>query len=271
MLAAHGSSPAAQVSGASIQRPASTSTSRSFSGTHPGPSGSWHHHQHVPRGSYSGLSNLPLAVPGAAGAPAPANLTTWRSHESTQSMPSMPGEIQTPARHASSLPYNTPSAAERPQWPSSTPQYQYTVTAEQQPQQQYHTHTQQHSPYGPAPMQSYPPAQQTAQHQPAYHPPQIPPQTEFQNLSVSGSPAAYTVAAPGTQSFVPPQQYHVAPMQSAEYQQPQASLPSQPIPAASYQHSASEQPFPGPTQQQSSVHYRDDSGRGYSLGHYPSA
>lgn len=236
------------------------------------------------RGSYAGLTTLPLAVPVSAPVQSQA-LTTWRSHESTQSVPSLPAEVHTPARSASSLPYSTPSHAERSQWPSTTPQYQYTV-AEQQHHPQYQPQTQvappqaqsqQHSPYGPAPMQSYPPAQHPSQQQPAYHPPQMHPQSEFQNLSVSASPGAYPVAAPGTQSFVPQQQYHVAPMQSTEYQQTHAAVPSQPMSASTYPQQTGEQayapsaPAPPHQQHQSSVHFRDEAGRGYPMAQFPPA
>jgi hypothetical protein len=278
LTVAQASSPGPHASGASIQRPASTSTSRSFSGTHPGPSGSWQTQQ-APRGSYVGLTNLPLAVPGTAPAQSQPGLTTWRSHESTQSVPSVPHDVHTPARNASSLPYNGPLHPERQHWPSTTPQYQYTVT-EQQPHAQYQTHpqapAQQHSPYSQAPVHTYPPVQHSQQ-QPAYHPPQMPPQSEFQNLSVSSSTSPYTVPAPVSQGFVPQQQYHIAPMQSAEYSQPQSHLPPQPLPPPSYHQPSSEQaypPPPPPQQQQpqhSSVHYRDDSGRAYPVGHYPPA
>ncbi|KAM0719772.1 hypothetical protein Q7P37_003905 [Cladosporium fusiforme] len=279
LLTAHASSPATQASGASIQRPASTSTSRSFSGTHPGASGSWHQQQqqqpsHIPRGSYSGLANLPLAVPGSAAIPPQSGLTTWRSHDSTQTVPSIAGDIHPPARNAS-LPYNAPSHSERPQWQATTSQYSYPVS-EQQPQTQYQAHPQQHSPYAQTTIHTYAQAQHPPQQQPAYHPPQMPPQTEFQNLSVSGSPASYSVSAPVTQGFVQNQTYQVAPMQTTEYQQHQAQVPPH-LPAPSYHATATEQAYsaPPPAQQQAhqqpSVHYRDDSGRGYPLSHYPSA
>ncbi|GAB7329586.1 hypothetical protein MBLNU13_g01342t1 [Cladosporium sp. NU13] len=275
------SSPGPHAAGASIQRPASTSTSRSFSGTHPGPSGSWQT-QHAPRGSYVGLTNLPLAVPGSATSQPQAGLTTWRSHESTQSVPSVPQDVHTPARNASSLPYNGPLNPDRQHWPSTTPQYQYTVT-EQQPQYQTHPQApaQQHSPYSQAPVHTYPPVQhaQQQQQQPAYHPPQMPPQSEFQNLSVSSSTSPYTVPAPVSQGFVPQQQYHFAPMQPTEYSQSQSQLPAQSLPPPTYHQASSEQPYQPPPppqqqqaqQQQSSVHYRDDSGRAYPVGHYPPA
>lgn len=277
LIATHASSPATQASGASIQRPASTSTSRSFSGSHPAPSGSWpQQQQQPPRGSYSGLTNLPLAVPGTA----TSGITAWRSHEGAQSVAPVAGDIHSTARNASSLPYNAPSHGDRTQWSSTAPQYhQYTV-AEQQPHAQYsghpqipqqHSASQQQSPYSQAPLSAYPPAQQAQQQQPAYHPPQMPPQSEFQNLSVSGSPSPYTVSAPGTQSFVPQAQYHIAPMQSTEYQQPPAHLPTQPMPAPSYQHPSAEQGYPPQPSQQSQPQYRDDSGRAYSMAHYPPA
>jgi hypothetical protein len=266
LIATHASSPATQASGASIQRPASTSTSRSFSGSHPAPAGSWpQQQQQPPRGSYSGLTNLPLAVPGTA--------TAWRSHEGAQGVAPVAGDIHTTAQRTS-LPYNAPHA-DRAQWSSTAPQYQYTVP-EQQSHAQYPGHAQipqqqhaaQQSPYSQAPLSAYPPAQQTQQQQPAYHPPQMPPQSEFQNLSVSGSTSPYTVSAPGTQSFVPQPQYHIAPMQSTEYQQPPAHLPTQPMPAPSYQHPSAEQGYPP---QQAQTQYRDDSGRAYSMAHYPPA
>jgi hypothetical protein len=268
IIATHASSPATQASGASIQRPASTSTSRSFSASHPAPSGSWpQQQQQPPRGSYSGLTNLPLAVPGTA--------TAWRSHEGAQGVTPVAGDIHTTARSATSLPYNAPHA-ERTQWSSTAPQYQYAV-AEQQSHAQYPAHAQipqqhaaqQQSPYSQAPLSAYPPAQQSQQQQPAYHPPQMPPQSEFQNLSVSGSTSPYTVSAPGTQSFVPQPQYHIAPMQSTEYQPP-SHLPTQPMAAPSYQHPSAEQGYP-PQQAQAQTQYRDDSGRAYSMAHYPPA
>jgi hypothetical protein len=79
------------------------------------------------------------------------------------------------------------------------------------------------------------------------------------------------VSAPGTQSFVPQAQYHIAPMQSTEYQQPPAHLPTQPMPAPSYQHPSAEQGYPPQPSQQGQTQYRDDSGRAYSMAHYPPA
>lgn len=268
LIATHASSPATQASGASIQRPASTSTSRSFSGSHPAPSGSWpQQQQQPPRGSYSGLTNLPLAVPGTA--------TAWRSHEGAQPVAPVAGDIHTTARNATSLPYNATSHADRTQWSSTAPQYhQYAEPHAQYPGHaqitQQHAAAQQQSPYSQAPLSAYPPAQQTQQQQPAYHPPQMPPQSEFQNLSVSGSTSPYTVSAPGTQSFVPQPQYHIAPMQSTEYQPP-SHLPTQPMAAPSYQHPSAEQGYPPQQGQQAQTQYRDDSGRAYSMAHYPPA
>ena len=270
LIATHASSPATQASGASIQRPDSTSTSRSFSGSHPAPAGSWpQQQQQPPRGSYSGLTNLPLAVPGTA--------TAWRSHEGAQGVAPIAGDIHTTARNATSLPYNAPHS-DRTQWSSTASQYQYAVP-EQQSHAQYPGHAQipqqqhaaqQQSPYSQAPLSAYPPAQQTQQQQPAYHPPQMPPQSEFQNLSVSGSTSPYTVSAPGTQSFVPQPQYHIAPMQSTEYQPP-SHLPTQSMAAPSYQHPSAEQGYPPQQAQQAQTQYRDDSGRAYSMAHYPPA
>lgn len=258
----HASSPATQAPGVSIQRPASTSTSRSFSST-TAHSGTWQQQQ-APRSGYNAPPSLPLAVPGTQAAQQP-NLTTWRSHDSA--LPSVPGEIHTPAQAHPSIPYTTPTHGDRPQWAPA--QYAYGV-GEQQPTAQYaqtstlpqHPPTQQTPAYTHAPVAAYQaghPSQASA-----YQPAQVPPQSEFQNLSVS-SPAGYQVP-PGSQSYVPHAQYHMAPMQTAEYQQSHPAMQHPPMGNPQYQPAPTEQTYA----QAAPLQYREDPSRGYPINHYPS-
>lgn len=264
MLPAHASSPATQAPGVSIQRPASTSTSRSFSSA-AAPPGAWQQQQ-TPRPGYNAPSSLPLTVPAVPAAQQP-NLTTWRSHDGA--LPSVSGEIHTPAQAHPSVPYTTPTHGDRPPWAPT--QYTYAV-GDQQSAGQYappslpqHAPTQQPPAYTHAPVPAYQPA-----HPPqasAYQPSQVPPQSEFQNLSVS-SPAGYQVP-PGSQSYVPHGQYHMAPMQTPEYQQSHAAMQPPHMTTPQYQTAPGEQGYA--QAHAAPLQYRDDPSRGYPIHHYPSS
>jgi hypothetical protein len=274
LVATHNLPQATHTSGEIYQRSGSTTTSCGSSGSHLDPSGLRPQQpQKKPScESYSVLADLPSAVCRTT----TSGSTTCRSHEGAQVVAPVAGDIHATIRNATCLSYNAPPHADRTQWLSTESQY-HCIGTEQQPHAQYsgqvqptqqHVATQQQIPYSQAPLDAYPPAQQTQQQYPAYHSPQTPLQSGLQNFSAYSGPLPYTTFAPEAQSFAPEPRHRVAPIQSNEYQQPQVNLPIQSMPALSYQLPSAEQGHTPQLFQQSQTQYSDDLGLAFPMAHY---
>lgn len=265
LLSIHPTSPSAQA-GSSIPRPDSTSTPRSglsLSTSQPSISRhpSW---QQTPSSiSSSAASSTPtLSAPGTM--QIGSTLTTWRSHESSASVHSNPGQMHDPSQSQTQAHYGASNSHDRPQWSGTTHSYSYQ---DQQRNQQFEGPGQPQVQYGPTSVPTYAPG--TTPQQAGYAAPPQPPQAEFQGMAVS-SPAAYH------QGFPPPAQYPMATMQvspapnNPEYTPPQGHMQPPPISAASYHAVQGDQQY-SQHQMQANMQFRDDpSDRGYSLTHYPS-
>ncbi|KAK4541866.1 hypothetical protein LTR36_007230 [Oleoguttula mirabilis] len=216
-----------------------------------------------------------------------------------QSMQQAPIQVAETPSHQTPTPYGQSNAQSRVEWTSAPPSYQYPNHEQQQQQQQQqqqpHRYEAQPGPPPPPPpqqQQSY--VQSSAQafapappHQ-AYHPPLLPPQAEFQNMSVS-SPAAYQMQqqqqtyqqpqqpqAYPQQAFQQPTTYQMTPVQmpvsGPEYASPHGQMQPPPMSTSSYHGPPHEQHCAPPAQQPlPPAQYRDDAAaRGYSVTHYPS-
>lgn len=235
--------------GASIPRPGSTSTPSNHSVTTQGSGsrhGSWQH-----SASFVGTAmGLPTA-PVVANAP---SLTAWRSHESAQNLQPIQASgssLQDSMQAPGSATYQQ---GERVDWSGTPTSYQY-VSSEQQRPQQYETAS----------------AQQSQGYQPSTYP-QIGPQNEFPNLSVSSGPG-YQVQ--GQTSFAQQPSFQVAPMaiptSGSDYTSSHTQMQPPPLAAPSFHATAGEQTY-GQQSTSPAMQYRDDSaGRPYSLTHYPTA
>ncbi|KAK3672800.1 hypothetical protein LTR78_007386 [Recurvomyces mirabilis] len=289
-VSAHATSPATALSttGSSIQRPSSTSSPRSLSVTTASQSSNSRHSSFQQMGQFPGSapSSL-LPVSSSSTMTTPTALTAWRSHDGIPS-------AQVPQTQQASA-YHLADSSSRPEWVPTTQHYQYSSAAVAQRPQQYEQHQ---APPGSAsgmaqhyvqtPVMPYTPMHApTIQQQQPYHPPQLPPQSEFQNMAVS-SPAAYNVPPypPGQ-----PQQAYATQPQPQSYQQQPASLQTNPVqmsPAGSVYSPAHSQmqppPLPptsyapmtadrqyAPQQLHPPLQYpQDAASHGYSLTHYPS-
>ncbi|KAK3713369.1 hypothetical protein LTR37_008561 [Vermiconidia calcicola] len=254
-------SEAIQPPGASIPRPDSTSTPRSALSVNTSQSSNSRH------GSWQqGPSGFSMTAPGAAAgmsatAPVPLgpSLSTWRSHESGQSVHSSAGQLQDPTQTQPPGPYSPSNPHARTQWTGAQP-FPYH---EQQRPQHLGDPTPQPQQYTQPSMPSYPTG--TTPQPSTYH---APPQAEFQSMTVH-SPAGYP------QNYGQPGQYQMAQMQVAPAQSNPAYPPQPPhmqpttIPPPGY--SAPGDPQYNQQQVQPQMQFREDpSQRGYSLNHFPS-
>ncbi|KAK5121242.1 hypothetical protein LTR85_005408 [Meristemomyces frigidus] len=209
-----------------------------------------------------------------------------------QSMQQAPVQVADTASHQPPpAAYGQSSAQQRVDWTSAPQPYQYP-NQEQQQTQRYENQPgpppppppQQQQSYVQTPVQAFAPAPPPQ----AYHPPQLPPQAEFQNMAVS-SPAGYQMQhqqqtyqqspqpqAYPQQSFQQPTTYQITPVQmpvsAAEYVSPHSQMqPPPPMSTQSYHAPQQEQHYaPPPQQPHPPLQYRDDAaGRGYSMPHYP--
>ncbi|KAK3683030.1 hypothetical protein LTR37_020628 [Vermiconidia calcicola] len=258
----HPTSPAIQPPGASLPRPDSTSTPRSALSVNTSQSSSSRH------GSWQqGPSGFSMTAGGAAAgmsatAPVPLgpSLSTWRSHESGQSVHSSAGQLQDPTQTQPPGPYSPGNLHDRPQW---TGAQQYPYHEQQRPQHLGDPPPPQPQQYTQPSMSSYPTG--TTPQPSTYH---APPQAEFQSMTVH-SPAGYP------QNYGQPGQYQMAQMQVAPAQSNPAYPPQQPhmqptsIPPPGYSNPSD--PQYSQQQVQPQMQFREDpSQRGYSLNHFPS-
>ena len=275
LIAMHHPPQATHVSGTVNQRPDSTAASHGFSGSHLDPPGLWPQQQQNKPSyeSYSILPGFPLAVCGTSA----FGSNTSRCHEGAQVVATVAGDIHTAVHNTNCLSHKAPPHSDSTQWLSTKPQHHRLGTG-QQPHAQYsgqvqpfqqHVAIRQQIPDSHAPLNVYPPAQQTQQQDPAHRFPRIPPQSELHDPSAYSRPSSYTTFMPETQSFVRRPQNHTVPIHSNEYPQPQVNLPRQSIPDPSYQILSAEQGCPPQLSQETQTHYRDDFGLAFSMAHLP--
>lgn len=220
------------------------------------------------------------------------SVTGWRPHDAGQALQSeRPSTMHASVQHHTPTTFpssGTPTTQQQLDWASSAQSYQYS--GQEQPPLKYAP------PPPPPPSASQHGYVQTSvpgyastpvAHPQGYHPPQMPPQAEFQNMAVS-SPGPYQMsqqAAAAQQQNCPtsrPQGYHnyqsayqmasvPMPTSSATYSSSQGQIPGMATP--SY-HQPPEQQYAtqAPASSQTQLPYRDDAAsRGYTLSHYPSA
>lgn len=237
--------------GANVARAGSSSTPSSHSATTQGSTsrhGSWQH-----QAGFVGTAN---GIPSTAAVANAPNLTTWRSHDSAQSLSQESLQGPSPTTYQS---------GERVEWSSNPSTYPYASQDQQRPH--YETappHQQQDFPssFGAS----------TAAQSSTYQT-QLSPQSDFPNISVSSSPSAFQVQ--GQPTFQQPNTFNVTPMQVSagtnEFTSPHGQMQPPPLPNNSFHPSSSEQNF-GPGQSAASMPYRDESAhRSYSLAHFPAA
>ncbi|KXS96652.1 hypothetical protein AC578_6910 [Pseudocercospora eumusae] len=253
MLSVPSTSPGT-ASGSSIPRSGSNSTPSNHSVTTQSSGsrhGSWQHP--------SGFVGTAMSLPSAAAVANAPNMTTWRSHDSAQSLQTPGGSIQDPLQTQTGAPYHHGEYAN----PSS---YQYVSQDQQRPQ--YETAPAHQQPnYQPSAVQAY---GASAAPQPSTYQTGLTPQSEYPSLSVSTSPSTY--AQP---SFQQPASFQVSPLpvpaSATEYTSPHGQMQPPPLPNPSFHPSGSEQNY-GPGQAAPPMQYRDENAsRSYSLSHYPTA